>query len=166
MTAEYDSPRRATRWNPVAVALLASICLNIAFASYIAIQALTLSWQWPARPRSDELSAMPDKLIAMVTAGLPDRDADILWEVYRTKKPQLLAAGAAAQSARAKVLSLLAERDLDMSELRAALRDAMESRTRTAELLAETVVDGLARMSPDGRQLVTKQLQSRFPKER
>jgi uncharacterized membrane protein len=166
MTAEFDSARRATRWNPLAVALLGSICLNIAFASYVAIQALTLSWQPPAGPASEELWATPDKLIATFAARLPSRDADILWEIYRARKPQLLVAGTGAQSARRKVLSILAERDLDMNALRAAFRDAMESRARMGELLAEAVVDTLARMSPEGRQLVTKQLQSRFPKER
>jgi uncharacterized membrane protein len=166
MTTEFDSSRRATHWNPVAVALLGSICLNIAFASYIAIQILTLSWQAPARPASEELWATPDKLIATFAARLPSSDADILWEIYQARKPQLLVARAAAQSARVKVLSILGERDLDMNALRAAFRDAMESRARMGELLAETIVDTLARMSPDGRQLVTKQLQSRFPKER
>jgi signal transduction histidine kinase len=166
MTTEFDPSRRATRWNPGPAWLLGSICLNIAFASYIAIQALTLAWQPSPRPTSEEPWSMPDKMIATFAARLPSRDADILWEMYQTKKPQILAAAAAAQSARVKLLSILPERDLDLTALRATFKDALESRARMSELLADTVAEALARISTDGRQQLTRQLQSRFPKER
>jgi uncharacterized membrane protein len=163
MTAELDPPRPRVRWHQrtSALALLASICLNVALASYIAIQALPLSWRPSAHRPADELREPPDKLIATLASRLPNRDSDIIQEAYRAKKPELMAAIEVARNARIRVSSILAQRDLDMNELRAAFKQAMDSRTRMGELLADTVVDTLGRLSLDARRQLAKQIPSR-----
>jgi uncharacterized membrane protein len=103
----------------------------------------------------------PDKLIATLASRLPNRDSDIIQEAYRAKKPELMAAIEVARNARIRVSSILAQRDLDMNELRAAFKQAMDSRTRMGELLADTVVDTLGRLSLDARRQLAKQIPSR-----
>jgi uncharacterized membrane protein len=163
MIAESELAQWIARWRSSAsvLALLGSICLNVAFASYITIQALTGSTRPMVRIMPVEEIGAPDNVIAKFAARLPSRDADILWEVYRTKKPQILDADTAAESARLRALSVLAERDLDASALRSAFKEAMDGRTRKADLLAETVVDALERISPDGRRQLTSQIHLR-----
>jgi hypothetical protein len=160
MTAQLDFPRPRVNWQPraSALALLVSICLNVALASYIAIQALPPSW-WPSAHRPmDEVRRPPDRLVAMLASHLPSRDADILREVYQAKKPQLTVAEEAAQNARTRVSLILSQPDLDVSELRAAIKEAMDSRTRMGELLADTVVEALGRLSFEGRRELAKQI--------
>jgi uncharacterized membrane protein len=163
MIAESELAHFIARWrsSASALALLSSICLNVAFASYIAIQALTGSARPMVRTMPGEGTGAPDIQIAKFAARLPSRDADILWESYRTKKPQILEADAAAESARVRALSVLTQHDLDVSALRASVKEAMDSRMRKAELLAETVVGALERISPDGRRQLTSQIHSR-----
>jgi hypothetical protein len=163
MIAESELAQRIARWrsSASALAMLSSICLNVAFASYIAIQALTGSTRPMVRTMPDEGMGRSDNQIANFAARLPSRDADILWEIYRTKKPQILDADAAAESARLRALSVLAQHDLDASALRSAFKEAMDSRTRKAGLLAETVVDALERISSDGRRQLTSQIHLR-----
>jgi hypothetical protein len=159
MTAEFESSRRMPRWRPdvSTLALLCSISLNIGFASYLAIQALPALWQPRTYSSPDEATAVPDKMIASLATRLPGRDADILWDVYRTKKPQIQAMEAVAQGVRVRLFSVLAERDLDTGALRAVIKDAMDSRLRMGELQVETLVDALGRISPDGRQQLARQ---------
>jgi Heavy-metal resistance len=151
------------RWRSAAsaLALLGSICLNVAFASYIAVQALTASSRPMVRTMPVEEMGTPDDVIAKFAARLPSGDADILWEVYQTRRLQILDADAAAENARVRALSVLARHDLDASALRAAFKEAMEGRTRRAGLLAETVADALARISSDGRRQLTSQIHLR-----
>lgn len=160
MIAESEFARFIVRWrsSASALALLGSICLNVAFASYIAIQAWTGSARPMVRTMPEGEIGAPDKQIAKFAALLPSSDADILWEVYREKKPQILDADAAAESARLRVLSVLTQHDLDASALRAAFKEAMDGRMRQAGLLAETVVDALERISSDGRRRLTNQI--------
>jgi uncharacterized membrane protein len=163
MIAESELAQSIVRWRSSAWALvlLSSICLNVAFASYITIQAFTGSTRAMVRTMPVEGMGAPDNVIARFAARLPSRDADILWQVYRTKKPQILDADAAAESARIRALSVLTQRDLDASALRAAVKEALDSRMRRTELLAETFVDASERISPEGRQQLTSQIHFR-----
>lgn len=68
---------------------------------------------------------------------------------------------AAAEDARARAISILVRPDLDASALRAAFKEAMESRIGMSDILAETIVDALERISPEGRQQLTRQIQPR-----
>jgi hypothetical protein len=161
MMAEAEHAPVTARWrsSASALALLGSICLNVAFASYITVQALTASSRPLVRTMPDEGTGAPDNVIAKFAARLPSKDAEILWEVYRTKKPQILDAD--AESARLRALSVFMKRDLDPSALRAAVKEALDGRIHRTELLAETFVDALERISPDGRRQLTSQIQSR-----
>lgn len=160
MIAESELAQSIARWrsSASALALLGSICLNVAFASYVTIQALTGSPRPMVRTMPVEEMGAPDSVIAKFAARLPTSDADILWEVYRTKKPQIMDADAAAENARRRALSVLAQPDLDASAVRAAFKEAMDGRTRKAVLLADTIVDALQRISPDGRRQLTSQI--------
>jgi uncharacterized membrane protein len=162
MTIDSASPRPSAGWHSgLSFRLLGSVCLNVAFAGYIAVQSLIASPQLPVPYVENEGAAMADERIARFAARLPDKDAEILWEVYRARKPQIVAAAAAAQDARARALSILVRPDLDASALRAAVKEAIESRIHLGDLFAETGLDALERISPEGRQQLTKQLQSR-----
>jgi uncharacterized membrane protein len=167
MMAESALARFIARWRVSAstLALLGSVCLNVAFASYIAIQAVSGAARPMVRTMPDEGMSVPDNEIAKFAARLPRDDAEILWDVYRTRKPQILDADAGAERARLRALSVLAQPDLDTGTLRSAIKEAMDSRMRKAGLLAETVVDALERISPDGRRQLTSQIHSRIPKK-
>ena len=154
MTIESASPWRTARRHLSAptTALLLSVCLNIGFASYIAVQALGGESHEHFRPEA---------AIAGFAAHLPSRDADILWRVYRVREPQIQAAEAAAQRAHIPVLSALAQRDLDTDVLRTTFKEALESGVRMHELLADTLIEAVAQMSPEGRQEITRHHQLR-----
>jgi uncharacterized membrane protein len=156
MTIDFASGRRTARRFPTALALtlLCSLCLNVGFASYIAVQAFT------AEPQSTE-RANPEATIASFATHLPSRDADILWQVYRAKAPQIQAADAEAQRARGRVLSILSEPDLDADRLRATFKETMEGRARTLGFLVEVAIEALQRISPDGRRQLIEQIHSR-----
>jgi uncharacterized membrane protein len=156
MTIELASGRRLAGRFPtvLALTLLCSLCLNIGFASYIAVQAFM------AEPQSTD-HGNPEATIASFATHLPSRDADILWQVYRAKAPQIQAADAEAQRARGRVLSVLAARDLDADRLRATFKETMESRARTLGLLVEVAIEALEQISPDGRRQLIEQIHSR-----
>jgi uncharacterized membrane protein len=155
MTIEFASGWRMARRLPtvLALTLLCSLCLNVGFASYIAVQALT------AEPQSDH--GNPEATIASFATHLPSRDADILWQVYHAKAPQIQAADAEAKRARGRVLSILSERDLDADRLRATFKETMEDRARTLGLLVEVAIETLQRISPDGRRQLIEQIHTR-----
>jgi hypothetical protein len=152
MTIESAPRWRVTHWRPTASALtlLGSLCLNIGLAGYIAVQGPTAETQEPEH-------RTPDAVIAGFAAHMPSRDADILWRIYHAKEAPIQAADAAAQRARLQVVSVLSERDLDVDLLRAAFKDAMESRARMQDLLFEAAIEALQQISPDGRLQLIKQ---------
>jgi uncharacterized membrane protein len=162
MTIDSSSARRpAGLRSGLSFWLLGSICLNVAFASYFVVQTLIASPQLTIPYAENEGAAMLDGRIGRFAARLPDKDAEILWEVYRARKPQMAVAMAAAEDARARAISILVRPDLDASALRAAFKEAMESRIGMSDILAETIVDALERISPEGRQQLTRQIQPR-----
>lgn len=154
MTTKSASLWRTAQWRHTAptLALLVSVCLNIGLASYIAVQAV--------KRKSPEHST-PQATIAEFAARLPRRDADILWRVYRARESQIQDAEVAAQRARIPVLSTLARRDLDTDVLRATFKEALESRVRMQGLLADTVIEALEQISPEGRRKLTERNQLR-----
>jgi uncharacterized membrane protein len=87
---------------------------------------------------------------------LPKADAEILLQLYQTKETQILAATAAAQSARFRALSLLAQPNLDAAALQTAFKEAMDDRERMQRLLAETVLEATLRISPQARMQIAK----------
>jgi uncharacterized membrane protein len=167
MITESAHAQFVARWrsSASALAVLGSICLNVAFASYFAVQAVTGSARPMVRTMTDEGMGAPDNEIAKFAARLPRSDADILWEVYRTRKLQILDADSEAERGRLRVLSVLTKDELDTSALRAAFKEAMDGRMRKTGLLVETIVDALERFSPDGRRQLMSQIHSRLPKK-
>jgi hypothetical protein len=102
MTIDSSSARRpAGLRSGLSLWLLGSICLNVAFASYFVVQTLIASPQLTIPYAENEGAAMLDGRIGRFAARLPDKDAEILWEVYRVRKPQMAVAMAAAEDARA-----------------------------------------------------------------
>jgi hypothetical protein len=152
MTIESVPHWGIARWRPTAsaLALLGSLCLNIGFASYIAVQAPT------AEPAAREHAA-PDAIISAFAARMPSPDADILWRMYLEKRPQIQAADAAAQRARLQMVLVLSQRDLDTDRLRATFNDFTESRGRMQGLLADAAIEAFKQISPDGRLQLIKQ---------
>ena len=70
--------QRGARWF-----LLASLCVNIALATYVSVQWLRPGWT-PAG------AGMPLRMIERVAERLPKDDADILWRIYRGKEAEVL----------------------------------------------------------------------------
>jgi uncharacterized membrane protein len=156
MTVDSASPRPMRWWRPTypALALIGSICVNIVLVSYIATQALT------AKPPMSRPA--PEEMVATLAARLPSTDAELLWQAYRRLEPKVLAADAASQRARVRALSLLSQSDLDPNALQAAFREALDNRIRMGELLLETVVEGLTRLSPEARRKLVQKHHYRF----
>jgi|SRR5580700_6444870 uncharacterized membrane protein len=156
MTTELDAISRPVgrRLSASSLALLFSICINVGLTSYLAVQVLK-----PPPLSSTHLEredANPDSMIQKFVDRLPKADAEILLQLYQTKETQILAATAAAQSARFRALSLLAQPNLDAAALQTAFKEAMDDRERMQRLLAETVLEATLRISPQARMQIAK----------
>ena len=155
-TGTHNPPRAQVRRGTLLRALLCSIIINVAGASYIAVQALTLFSWLGAHAEHEE--GKPDEFIGKFAARLPSQDATVLWQMYHAKEQQILTAIDAAQSARSRALATLSRPDLDTSALQAAFHEATNSRMQAGELMIETIVETLQRISPEGRMQLVKQI--------
>ena len=125
---------------PGRLVLIGSLCLNLALGGYVASQLL----RQPERP----FTAMPPPRVLSLLAGrLPEKDADVLREAYRNKREQIVAARAVFELSVSKVLGLLAEPELYVPALRAALEDARTKRMRQNDPLVEAFFQALEKMS-------------------
>lgn len=140
-------PAPARRSMLFKLGLIASICLNVALASYIAV-----NLQAPEPATELPLLRNAQQLIKTLEDRLPARDAEILHEVYRTRQPELLAARAAYQHARAHVIVVAAQPNLDREQFRAAISDVRDKRIRLGDLVTDIVQDTVERISPETRQ--------------
>jgi uncharacterized membrane protein len=130
--------------SPSHLALLGSLCLNIALGGYLASQLLAP----PARP----LGAMPPpRVLALLAGQLPPKDAEMLRDLYRSKQEQAAAARVTFEMSVAKVVGLLAQPELDVPALRAALEDARVKRMRQNDPLVEAFFQALEKMSYETR---------------
>lgn len=135
--------------------LLCSLIVNVVLGSYLAVQAVVAEPQLPGL-RS------PQRVLAMLAQGLPQNDAEILWNAFRPREAEISAAEADAQQARARAMSILGRPDLDMGAFRAAAREMGEKRTRVKELFFDAMVDTMQHISPEARQkLVSEKLRPR-----
>jgi uncharacterized membrane protein len=126
--------------SPGRLVLIGSLCLNLALGGYLASQLL--------RPQERPLTAMPPpRVLGLLARQLPPRDAEVLQEAYRGKREQIVAARAVFELSVAKVLELLAEPELDVPALRAALEDARTKRMRQNDPLVEAFFQALEKMS-------------------
>lgn len=127
--------------------LLASLCLNVAFAGYLARPWLQPSWQ---------PGAMPGRMTERIAARLPKEDADILWQIYRAREPEIRALQADYMVALLKTMRVVGQTELDKPALRAAIDDARAKRIKIGETVTEVFTETLDRISAKGRrQLVS-----------
>jgi uncharacterized membrane protein len=101
----------------------------------------------------------PENAIGRLAARLPKADGELLWQTYREKETPILGAIAAAKAARARAFSVIAQPKLDAAALQAALKEAMDDGARARQLMAETLLEALQRMSPEARLQITRQYQ-------
>jgi uncharacterized membrane protein len=139
-------PERGVRW-----LLLASLCVNVVLATYVAVQWFQPGWS-PAG------AAMPLRMIERVAARLPADDADILWRIYRGKEPEILPLQMEYTRALLKTMRLTGQAELDKDALRAAVKEARDKRIKIGDAVIETFVEMLEQISPKGR----RQLVGRF----
>jgi len=123
--------------------LLASLCLNAVMAGYIAMV-------WMKAERSFEALA-GTRIIERVASRLPPSDADILWRVYRDKQNEISAARENYVLALIRPIRLIRQDSLDIDALRSAMSDTREKRQKVGDLVAETFIDAVAKMSVEGR---------------
>ncbi|HEY8337766.1 MAG TPA: periplasmic heavy metal sensor [Tardiphaga sp.] len=144
----WPSPPNRLRW-----ALLASLCVNLALATYVSMQWFQPAWT-PAN------AGMPLRMVERIAARLPKEDADILWRIYREKQPDMLPLQADYLRAMRKTLQLTGQPELDKAALRAAILDARDKRIKIGDAVIDTFIDTLEQISPKGR----RQLVGGFPR--
>src|SRR3954454_548935 len=140
--------QRGARW-----LLLASLCLNVALASYISVQWVRPGW-------SPVGGAIPLRMMERVAARLPKEDADILWRIYHDKEPEILALQSDYTRSLRTTLRVTGEAELDKEALRAAVKDSRDKRMKIGDAVIDTFLQMLEQISPKGRrQLVGRFLQ-------
>jgi len=155
MTNLEDIPRRPTRRATLfKLGLLASICLNIALASYVVVSLRAPEPEFPVLRSAQQA-------LSLLEQRLPAGDADVLRETYRTREPELAAARAAYQQARARAVVLAAQHDLDRDAFRAAIKDIREKRIRLGDLVTDIVENTVERLSPETRRKLVDRYRSR-----
>jgi uncharacterized membrane protein len=132
------SQRRA-RW-----LLLASLCVNVALASYVSVQWFRPGWS-PAG------AAIPLRMMERVAARLPGDDADILWRVYHGKEPEILPLQMEYTRALLKTMRLIEQPELDKDALRASVMEARDKRVKIGDAVIDTFIEMLEQISPKGR---------------
>ncbi|HEY6254688.1 MAG TPA: periplasmic heavy metal sensor [Xanthobacteraceae bacterium] len=133
--------------------LLGSLCCNVLLATYIGIQ-------WLKADNFLVEALGPARLIARVADRLPKQDAEILWQVYRSKAPEFSTAEADYVRGLGRPVDLLTAETVDTEALRTAVMESRKNRLRVGDLIVETFVDAAVQMSADGR----RQLVSGIPR--
>jgi uncharacterized membrane protein len=129
--------RHGARW-----LLLASLCVNVAFAAYVGVQWFQPGWM-PA--------AMPLRMVERVAARLPAEDADILWRVYRGKESEIQPLQADYVRSLLRTMRLAGQAELDKEALRAAVKESRDKRVKVGDAMIDTFVEMLLQISPKGR---------------
>lgn len=131
--------QRGARWF-----LLASLCVNIALATYVSVQWFQSGW-------SPVGAGIPLRIMERVAARLPQDDADILWRVYHGKEPEILPLQMEYTRLLIKTMRLTAQPELDKDALRAAVMEARAKRVRIGDAVIDTFLEMLEQISPKGR---------------
>jgi len=124
--------------------LLASLCCNVVLVTYVSVQWLRPGWTPTA-------AGMPPRMIERVAERLPREDADILWRIYRSKEAELQPIQAEYTQALLRTMRLVAQPELDKDALRMAVKDARDKRLKIGDVMIETFVEALERISTKGR---------------
>ena len=131
--------RHGARW-----LLLASLCVNVALATYVGVQ-----WSQPAWTPAG--AALPLRMVERVAARLPAEDADILWRIYRGKEPEIQPLQADYVRALLRTMRLAGQAELDRDALRTAVKEARDKRLKIGDAAIETFTAMLEQISPKGR---------------
>jgi uncharacterized membrane protein len=137
--------RYSARW-----LLLASLCLNVVFATYVSVQ-----WLRPGRLLA---AGTPLRMVERVAARLPKDDADILRRIYRSKEPEMLPLQVEYARALRRTVHVIGQPELDKDALRAAVKDARDQRLKIGDAVIDTFIEMVEQISPKGR----RQLVGRF----
>lgn len=133
----WSGGRHGARW-----LLLASLCVNVALATYVGVQWSKPGWT-PA--------AMPLRMIERVAAKLPAEDADILWRIYRSKEPELQPLQEDYLRSLLRTTRLAGQTELDKDALSAAVKETREKRVKIGDAVIGLFVEMLEQISPKGR---------------
>lgn len=123
--------------------LFASLCLNAILVGYVATV-------WVKAERPFEALAGP-KIVERVANRLPPADAEIFRQAYRSRQSDFSSARADYVWALVKPIRLLREEHLDIDALRQAMADSRARRLKVGDLVTETFIDAVAKMSLEGR---------------
>lgn len=141
MNVRFD--RLPKTW--LATGLLASICLNGILGGYLVTTVVE-------RLKPPAVVAGPQRLMEMVAARLPKEDAEILWRAFRQRQDDFRSSQKAYQTTLAAAAQILAQPSPGTDELRAAIREARDTRVAVGDLAIAVFVDALPQMSMAGRQ--------------
>ena len=133
--------QRGARWF-----LLASLCVNIALATYVSVQWFQSGW-------SPVGAGIPLRMMERVAARLPQDDADILWRVYHSKEPEILPLQMEYTRLLIKTMRLTAQPELDKDALRAAVMEAREKRVKIGDVSLDAGADFTERTTSTRRRL-------------
>lgn len=125
-------------------ALFASVALNLALAGYFASQWMMPRW----RPLAD---ITPAQIVELVARRMPAAEATIIRDAYRDKQARIGEQREAFIRARARTLELLAQPELDIPALRAAMLDAREQRIGQVNILIDLFIDVVGKLPPKVR---------------
>lgn len=149
---EAFRPLRRVSW--MRLALLASLCLNVALAAYVGAQ-----WLAPERPLLPAATA--SRLVEIVAARLPAADAERLRAIYAGKSVALNAAQAEYEEALKHAVDLLAQPTLDAAAFRTAVQSARDKRVVLGDVVIDAVVEAFAEMPARTRQELAGRLRRR-----
>ncbi len=131
--------RHGARW-----LLLASLCVNVALATYVSVQWFRSGW-------SPAAAAIPLRMMERVAARLPQDDADILWRVYHSKEPEILPLQMEYTRSLLNTMRLIEQPELDKDALRASVMEARDKRVKIGDAVIDTFLEMLEQISPKGR---------------
>jgi hypothetical protein len=123
--------------------LLVSLCCNVALASYVGVQ-----WLRAGRPLVEMVT--PAGIVERLALRLPNSDAEILWGIYHGKEKEISAAQAEYLHTLVESFNLLTATDFDESRYRKAALESRDRRLKLGDLVAETLVEAITQMSPEG----------------
>ncbi len=131
--------RHGARW-----LLLASLCVNVALATYVSVQWFRSGW-------SPVGASIPLRMMERVAARLPQDDADVLWRVYHSKEPEILPLQLEYTRLLLNTMRLIEQPELDKDALRASVMEAREKRAKIGDAGIDTFLEMLGQISPKGR---------------
>ncbi|MBW6400052.1 periplasmic heavy metal sensor [Roseomonas sp. HJA6] len=138
-----------------------SIGLNLFLVAIIGAQRWrAVQLERMAAPNVGALEAQvlrdPERGLGLLSAGLSERDSTILRDAIRIRLADLLVARRDFAAAVDLARSEIARDPVDLAALRESIERARRQRQRFGPLLEEIILDAVPRMSPEGRQALSR----------